>query len=186
MDMQVSIIVAVARNGIIGKNNQLPWRLPADLLYFKRITTGHHIILGRRNYQSIGRPLPNRVNLVLSRNPQFFAKGCVVQPNLEKALLYAHAAGESECFIIGGAEIYRQAIPLAQKLYLTRIDADFSGNVVMPDLGGNWRQIAAEAHVPDEKNFWPYTFFIFERVPSDSADGRFLAIPNLGLETSPD
>ena len=139
--MIISAIVAVARNGIIGKDNNLPWRLPADLQYFRKVTTGHTIILGRKNYQSIGKPLPNRTNIVLSRDPQFSAEGCTVLASLEAAIEIARQANESECFIVGGADIYRQAMPIIQRLYLTRIEADFAGDVVMPDLGTGWKEV---------------------------------------------
>jgi len=161
--MIISAIVAVARNGIIGKDNNLPWRLPADLAYFKRTTIGHHLILGRKNYQSIGRPLPNRVNVVLSRNAGLEAPGCVVVNTLDAALHVARAAGEEECFIAGGAEIYRLALPLATRLYLTRIEHDYEGDVVMPDLGTGWREVWREEHVADEKNSYPFVFLRFER-----------------------
>ena len=161
--MIIAAIVAVASNGVIGKDNGLPWRLPADLAFFKRITTGHHIILGRKNYQSIGRPLPNRVNLVISRDPSFNAPGCQVLTSLEEALEIAQNTGETECFIIGGAEIYRQALPLVTRLYLTRIDHDFEGDIVLPDLGEGWKEVWSEIHSPDEKNRWPFRITCFER-----------------------
>lgn len=161
--MILSSIVAVARNGVIGKDNGLPWRLPADLQYFKKVTSGHHIILGRKNYESIGRPLPNRVNIVLSRSPEFQAPGCVVVSSLAAAIEVAKQAGETECFIIGGAEIYRQAMSMIQRLYLTRIEEDFEGDIAMPDLGSGWREEWSEVHEPDEKNPWPYRFLRYTR-----------------------
>lgn len=161
--MILSAIVAVSRNGVIGKDNTLPWRLPADLQYFKKTTSGHHIILGRKNYEDIRRPLPNRVNLVLSRQAGYEAPGCIVLPSLESAIHYAQSAGETECFICGGAEIYRQALPMVQRLYLTRIDADFEGDIAMPDMGSGWKEDWSEAHEPDEKNLWPYRFLRYSR-----------------------
>lgn len=161
--MILSAIVAVARNGVIGKDNTLPWRLPADLQFFKKTTSGHHIILGRKNYEDIRRPLPNRVNLVLSRQEGYQAPGCVVLPSLEQAIQFAEDAGETECFVIGGAEIYRQAMPLLQRLYITTIEEDFEGDVVLPDLGTGWRLEWSESHLPDEKNPWPYRFCRYER-----------------------
>ena len=163
--MLVSVIVAVSHNNVIGRDNQLPWRLPADLQYFKRVTTGHHIILGRKNYQSIGRPLPNRVNLVLSRDAAFVAPGCVVVPSLEVALQHAKEAGETECFIIGGAQVYAEALPLASRLYLTRVDADVEGDVKMPALGEGWHEEWSESHEADERNVFAYSFKRFVRNP---------------------
>jgi len=161
--MVLAAIVAVARNGVIGKDNALPWRFPADLAFFKNTTLGHHLILGRKNYQSIGRPLPNRVNLVLSRDPSFVAPGCSVFPSLEAAIAFADAAGESECFVAGGAEIYRMAMPLVTRLYLTRIEQDYEGDVFLPDLGSGWTEVWREAHQADEKNPHPFTFLRYER-----------------------
>jgi dihydrofolate reductase len=161
--MIITAIVAVASNGVIGKDNNLPWRLPADLAFFKRTTSGHHIILGRKNYQSIGRPLPNRVNIVLSRDPDLNAPGCMVLQSLEEAIALARNAGESECFIVGGAEIYRQALPLVSRLYLTRIEHDFEGDVVLPDLGEGWKEVWSEYFSPDDKNHWPFRITCFER-----------------------
>jgi len=161
--MIISAIVAVARNGIIGKDNNLPWRLSADLQYFRKITTGHHIILGRKNYQSIGRPLPNRTNIVLSRDPNFVAEGCVVLTSIDAAIQFAKNAGEAECFIVGGAEIYRQSMSIITRLYLTRVEADFEGDVIMPDLGIGWQEVWKVAHESDERNPWPYVFLRYER-----------------------
>jgi len=164
MTMQVSAIVAVSRNGIIGLNNQLPWKLPADLAYFKRVTQGHHILLGRKNYQSIGRPLPNRTNLVLTRDSQFSAPGCTLVHSMEQALEIASLAGETELFVIGGAEIYALALPWTTRLYLTRIEEDFSGDVALPNLGTGWKEVWKESHDPDERNPYSYSFLRYERV----------------------
>lgn len=161
--MILSAIVAVAENGVIGKDNALPWHLPADLKYFRSVTSGHHIILGRKNYQSIGKPLPNRVNIVLSRDPAFEAPGCLCAASLEDAVALARAAGETECFIIGGAELYRQALPFCDKLYLTRVRAAFDGDVFMPGLGAGWRELSCEEHAVDEKNAYAYCFVVMER-----------------------
>ena len=161
--MIISAIEAVARNGEIGKDKSLPWRLPADLQYFKKVTSGHHIILGRKNYQDIGRPLPNRVNIVLSRDLQFQAEGCVVCASLEQAFQVARDAQDAECFVIGGAEVYRLAMPQLNRLYLTLIDEDFAGDVAMPALGTGWKEVWSESHEPDEKNLWPYKFIRYDR-----------------------
>lgn len=118
--MEISIILAVAQNGIIGKDNALVWRQKEDLKYFKKLTSGNVVIMGRRTYESIGKPLPNRDNIVITKNKQFEAAGCMVVHSLEQAVAVAQQL-QKEVFIIGGAEIYRQAIPFIQKVYLTRV-----------------------------------------------------------------
>lgn len=161
--MLVSCIVAVAENGVIGKNGTLPWRLSSDLKRFKEITTGHHIILGRKNYEDIGRPLPNRVNLVLSRKENLKIEGCEVFPSLEKALAFAKESGETECFIIGGAEVYKQAMPFCKKLYLTSVETTIDGDVFMPSLGEGWTLERETSFPADEKNQFSTTFKVFSR-----------------------
>jgi dihydrofolate reductase len=169
--MLISAIVAVAQNGVIGKDNSLPWHLSADLRHFKETTTGHTVILGRKNFESIGRPLPNRANIVLTRSADtaaLRAAGCLVASSLESALQMAEQSGETECFVIGGAEVYRQALPLCQKLYLTQIHQDFEGDVKMPDLnmpnlGDGWQETERQDFAPDEKNPVPYSFLTLER-----------------------
>jgi len=161
--MIISAIVAVSDNGVIGKDNNLPWRLPADLQYFRRITTGHHIVLGRKNYQSIGRPLPDRVNIVLSRDTHFEAPGCVCVSGLQEAFSLANSAGESECFVIGGAEVYRQALSFCSRLYLTQVHGVFSGDVFMPDMGEGWCEVSRTEHPMDAKNPYACSFLVLER-----------------------
>lgn len=160
--MRLSIIAAVAENGIIGKGNALPWRLPGDLKYFRRITTGHAVIMGRRNYESIGRPLPERSNIVVTRRPGYSAPGCIVVASIDAAL--AAGRGASEVFVIGGAEIYAQTLPLAQRLYLTLVHAPVAGDTAFPDVDWNaWREISRERHEADEKHVYAYSFVTFER-----------------------
>ena len=161
--MLVSAIVAVSRNNVIGRDGHLPWHLSADLKRFKAITTGHSIILGRKNYDDIGRPLPNRTNYVLSRNTAFEAPGCTVCRSLWEALEKASAAGETECFIIGGAAVYREAMPLVKKLYLTRVLSDVEGDVYFPDWGDGWHKVSEEAFAADEKNDFETLFEVWER-----------------------
>ncbi|MCF0223316.1 MAG: dihydrofolate reductase [Fibrobacter sp.] len=161
--MLVSAIVAVSENNVIGREGHLPWHLSADLRRFKAITTGHSIVLGRKNYEDIGRPLPNRVNYVLSRNPAFAAPGCVVCNSLDHALNAAEAAGESECFIIGGAEIYRLSMPLVKKMYVTRVLAQVQGDVFFPEWGEGWVRTREETFPADEKNDYGTSFEIWER-----------------------
>ena len=170
--MTISAIVAVDKNGIIGYNNQIPWYLPADLAYFKRTTLNHHIIMGRNSFQSIGRPLPKRTNVVISRDPFFIATGCVRAFSIPEALKIAETNGETEAFIIGGGEIYKQSSPLWTRLYLTEVDVDVSpkdentegGYIFFPKLDfSEWRLISEEKHVKDDKNDHDYTFKVFER-----------------------
>ncbi len=125
--MIISAIVAVARNHVIGKNGEIPWYLPADLRFFKQTTLNHHVIMGRRSFESIGRPLPKRTNIVITRDPFFVGTGCLVAHSLEEALAMARDNGETEAFIIGGGEIYRQSIHYWDRLYLTRVDATIEG-----------------------------------------------------------
>jgi dihydrofolate reductase len=163
--MLVSCIVAVAQNGVIGADNQIPWYLPADLAYFKRCTSGHTIIMGRNCFESIGRPLPKRTNIVITRNPFFVAAGVVVVHSLSEALAFAEYHDETEAFIIGGGEIYAQSEPIWDKFYLTEVQIKPEGDVFFrlsePE---KWRLTSEEAHTADEKNTMDYTFKILERV----------------------
>lgn len=161
--MLLSAIVAISENNVIGREGHLPWHLSADLKRFKAITTGHSIILGRKNYDDIGRPLPNRTNYVLTRNPNFEAPGCVVCNSLEEALKACEAAGETECFIIGGAAIYREAMPLVKKLYVTRVKAQVDGDVYFPEWGEGFEMLSEERFGADEKNDYPTSFQVWER-----------------------
>ncbi|TAK77054.1 MAG: dihydrofolate reductase [Gammaproteobacteria bacterium] len=158
----LSAIVAMGENRVIGKNNQLPWRLPADLRHFKAITTGHPIIMGRKTYESIGRPLPNRLNIIVTRNRAFEAPGCVVVTSMAEAV--QQADGE-EAFIIGGAEVYQQAMPLVQRLYLTVVHHVFEGDAYFPALNmAEWREAAREKHEADEENAWACSFVRLEKI----------------------
>jgi dihydrofolate reductase len=159
----ISIIAAVAKNGVIGKDNKLIWKLPADLQRFKEITTGHTVIMGRKTFESIGRALPNRRNIVITRQPEYKAvEGVEVSTSLEQAI--ARLQGEPEVFIIGGGELYRQAIAFADRIYLTRIDQDFEGDVSFPYMDpGKWREIKKEEGKVDEKNPHPHAFHVYER-----------------------
>ena len=163
--MIVSAIVATAQNGVIGKNNDIPWYLPADLKYFKRTTLHHHIIMGRKSFQSIGRPLPKRTNVVITRDPFFVASNCLVARSIEEALSMAQDNGETEAFIIGGGQIYAQSMPYWDKLYLTEVDLKVEGDVFFPQIAvEEWQLISSEPHQADEKNEHNYTFKVFERV----------------------
>lgn len=163
--MIISCIVAVAKNNVIGKDNDIPWYLPADLKYFKKVTTGHHIIMGRKCYQSIGRPLPNRTNVIITRDPFFISTNCLVAHSIEEALNIAHDNGEKECFIIGGGTIYQQTQDLWDKLYLTTVDIEPEGDIYFADLNNKkWKTISEERHKKDDKNKYDYTFSILEKI----------------------
>ena len=161
--MIISLIAAVAENGVIGKDNQLPWHLPADLQYFKKTTIGHPIIMGRKNFESIGRMLPGRTNIVLTRNPDFAAENAELRiaNSLKEAFDIAQKTGTAECFVIGGAEIYKEALPFCQKLYITRVRKTFEGNTYMPEFEKGFRRISCVNNFKDEKNLCDYDFEVF-------------------------
>jgi dihydrofolate reductase len=160
--MLVSIIAAMDRNRLIGNNNQLPWHLPADLAHFKRVTMGKPVIMGRKTFESIGRPLPGRINIVLTRSDDFQPEGVVVVPGLEQAL--DHAAGADEVMIIGGSSLYELALPLVDRLYLTFIDNSYQGDAWFPDFDlAQWQVIASEEHCADGKNTSDYRFVTYQR-----------------------
>ena len=161
--MIVSLIVAVARNGVIGRDGDLPWRLPRDLAYFKERTMGHHVIMGRRTWESIGRPLPGRSFVVVSRRQGFEAPGCRVVSSLSAALELAREAGEDEAFVIGGAALYAEALGRADRIYLTEVQADVDGDVTFPALGEGWREVAREGHPADERHAYAVAFVVLER-----------------------
>ncbi len=162
--MIISAIVATAKHLVIGKDNQIPWYLPADLSYFKKTTLAHHIIMGRNSFQSIGRPLPKRVNIVVTRDPFFMADGVLVAHSVEEALAMAFDGGEEEVFVIGGGEIYRETADLWDRIYLTEVDLEAEGDVFFPHTDpSDWDEIWREEHQPDEKNKWAYTYRILER-----------------------
>ena len=158
----MSIICAVAANGVIGQGNRLPWRLPADLTRFKQLTMGHPIIMGRKTYESLGKPLPGRTNIVVTRQPAFKACGALTAPSLEAALRLAEA--ETEIFVIGGASMYAQALPLADRIYWTEVHQDFAGDTVMPAFDrAAWREIAREDHGPGADAPFAYSFVMLEK-----------------------
>jgi len=162
----MTLIAAHARNRVIGRRNALPWRLPEDLRRFRSLTTGHPVIMGRKTYESIvaalGRPLPGRLNIVVTRSPGYAAPGCIVAASLEAAV--AGAAPATEVFVIGGAEIYREALAGAYRLHLTEIDADFEGDAWFPDLPpGAWREVSRESHPPGPEFAHRYAFVVYER-----------------------
>jgi dihydrofolate reductase len=159
--MTVSLIGAMARNRVIGRNNALPWHLPSDLRRFKALTLGHAVVMGRKTFEAIGRPLPGRQNIVISRQPSFSAAGVEVARSLPEAL--ERARGE-DVFVIGGGEIFEQAIPLADRVYLTVVDDEVEGDVWFPELDGEaWRVTHDEPHPADERHAHAYRFLVCER-----------------------
>ena len=160
--MSLSLIVAIAKNRVIGHQNKMPWHLPAELQYFKRITMGHPIIMGRKTFQSIGRPLPGRQNIVVSRNTGFTATGVEIVHSIDEAI--ALTAGE-DAFVIGGATLYIEALPRANKLYMTEVDAMPEGDTFFPLLNAHeWRETSRERREKDEKNIFAVDYVVLDRV----------------------
>jgi len=162
--MKVSLIVAVGRRNEIGKGGKMPWHLPADLRHFKRMTLGKPVLMGRKTLQAIGRPLPERRNLVLTRDGGFRADGCETVTSLDAALQLV--ADVPELMVIGGGEVYRLTWPRADRIYLTRIQADVEGaDAFFPDVDSKeWREISREDHRTDEKNPFDYSFVVYDRI----------------------
>ena len=152
--MKRSIVVAVARNGVIGRDNALPWRLPSDLAHFKKVTMGRPVVMGRRTYESIGKPLPGRKNIVVSRNPAFMAPGCTVVPSLDEAWRAAGEAGE--VCVIGGTTLFEETLPLADVIHLTEVEANVEGDTYFPAFDRrDWDSREIARHPADERNAYP-------------------------------
>ena len=163
--MIISIIVAVSENNAIGKDGQVPWHLRADLKNFKRVTMGHHLIVGRKTFESIGRPLPGRNMVIVSRNKEYAAEGCQVVHSLEAALELAQAHDEQEVFVAGGAEIYALALPLATKFYFTRVHTEVEADTYFPEIDwGNWQRIDTKKFKSSEDNDFDFTISVFDGV----------------------
>ncbi|QXB53152.1 type 3 dihydrofolate reductase [Aeromonas sp. FDAARGOS 1415] len=161
--MQISMIAAMAHDRVIGLDNQMPWHMPADLAHFKRVTLGKPVLMGRKTFESIGRPLPGRRNLVISRNPAYQAEGVEVIDSVEAALALL-GEGVDELMVIGGGHLYGQLLPRADRLYLTRIDLAVAGDTRFPAFDDEqWRLVESEAHSADEKNPHPYRFETWQR-----------------------
>ena len=160
--MRINVVVALDRLGTIGREGALPWRLPADLRRFREITLGHPIIMGRRTHESIGRPLPDRLNIVLTTDPEFRAPGCVVVPSLDAAL--AVCSEVDEVMVVGGARVYAASLPLASRLFLTEVDAATPGDVRFPAFAREeWVEVSRTSQAADEKNEFAYDFVVLER-----------------------
>jgi len=162
--MTLSIIVAISKNNIIGKDNGMPWHLPADLKYFRQVTTGHHIIMGRKTFESIGggKPLPNRVSIIVTHQRDYRAEGCIVAHSLHEAI--AKTDEQDEVFVIGGKQLYEQALPLADTLYITRIHQSIEGDTAFPIYNQqDWILSRNVDYSADEKNAYNLSFQVFER-----------------------
>jgi dihydrofolate reductase len=167
--MKVSLIVAVSRNGVIGLNNQLPWHLPEDLKYFKSVTMGKPLIMGRKTFDSIGRPLPGRTNIVITRDAEWHAEGVQVAQTLLQAMTLARLAcadaGAEEIMVIGGEQIYRLTLPVADRLYLTEVQAEVEGDAFFPEYDPDqWQQVSEQ--LPEKTDTHPYRYLVLERKPS--------------------
>jgi dihydrofolate reductase len=155
--MTISLVAAAGNNNVIGNNNKLPWKMPTDMKFFMNLTMGHAVIMGRKTYDSSGKPLKNRRNIILSKDKNLVIPGCEVVNSLDEALKLVKDQGE--IFIIGGEEIFREAMPIADKIYLTRIFGDFEGDSYFPPINENeWKQISINEYKADEKNPYPFAF----------------------------
>ena len=161
MKTKISLIVAVAQNGIIGTGGTMPWHITEDFAHFKAVTLGHSVVMGRKTYESIGRPLPRRRNIVITRNTELAIEGCEMASSLEGAL--AMCEGEEEIFIIGGGEIYRQAMPLAGKLYITHVGIEAEGDTRFPEIGPEWHEVSREEFERGKDFAHPFSFVDYER-----------------------
>jgi len=161
--MRLSLIAALARNRVIGRDNHLPWRLSADLKHFKSLTMGKPIIMGRKTFESIGKPLPGRTNIVLTRDPDFQAQGCVVVHGIDEAL--RAGADHEEVMVMGGADLYRQCLPRADRLYLTEVKAEVSGDAWFPRIEvADWIETERVSYRADDKNDYDYDFVVMDRI----------------------
>ena len=149
----------MSKNRVIGNNNQLIWKLSSDLKRFKELTTGNPIVMGRKTFESIGKPLPNRRNIIITRNNDYIVEGCEIVSSLEEALLLTN----NNCFIIGGGEIYKQALDITDKIYLTLVHKDFEGDTIFPELSKEWAKISRKDFEADDKNEHKYSFIEYER-----------------------
>lgn len=165
--MIISMIAAMGSNRVIGKDNDIPWHLPDDFKYFKETTKGHHVIMGRKNWESLPRsfqPLPGRPNIVITRQDEYPLEGATVVKSLEEALQIAKDNGEHEAFIIGGGEIYRMGLEYADKIYLTEINGEFDGQVTFPEFDENiWQEVSREHHPADERHKYSFDFVVYSK-----------------------
>ncbi len=164
--MKIILIVAKAKNNVIGKDNQLIWKLSADLKRFKNLTTGHHILMGRKTYESLGKPLPNRTHLVITRNPEFTVpEGHYVFSSVEDAFIFSNKVGADELFVIGGGQIYAETINLCDRLEVTEVETSPEGDTFFPEIDPIiWEEKGREDHPADEKNEYPFSFVTYEKI----------------------
>lgn len=160
---RISIIAALARNRVIGIENRLPWRLPEDLAHFKALTLNHPILMGRKTFESLGRPLPGRTNIVITRNASYRPDGCLVADSIPAAVALCN--GADEVFFIGGADLYRQAIPLADRLYLTEVDIESQGDAWFPEYDRSaFREVSRESHTGEKGDVLNFDYVVYERL----------------------
>ncbi len=159
----ISFVVAMDKNRVIGKDNSIPWHLPEDLKFFKKVTMGHPIVMGRKTYESIGKPLPGRENVIVTRNVDYKAEGCIVLHSIEELKKYIDEKNE-EVSIIGGAQLFKETFPIADRLYITEIHREFEGDTFFPEYPeSEWTLTSKEKGVKDEKNPYDYYFMIYDR-----------------------
>ncbi|MCA9681141.1 MAG: dihydrofolate reductase [Myxococcales bacterium] len=165
--MRIALIAAASDNDVIGRDNDLPWHLPEEFRHFKRTTKGHHVIMGRRTWESQGcKPLPQRSNVVVSRRLDYQAPGAQVTASLQDALAIARAAGDDEAFVIGGTGLYQEALPFADRLYLTRVHTVVEGDTHFPSFdAGDWVEVERREHASDERHAHAFTIFVLDRAP---------------------
>lgn len=161
--MILSVIAAIGKNNELGKDNKLLWDLPDDMRHFRETTSGHPVIMGRKTFESIGRALPKRRNIVITRDPSYTQDGIEVVHSLEEALNLFRESSE-EAFIIGGAEIYKQSLPFANRLYITRVESNFEADAFFPEISTEWKEKSREEHPADETHAFPYSFIIYEKI----------------------
>ncbi len=166
--MTISLIAAITENRVIGRNNDLPWHLPDDMKYFMQTTKEHYVIMGRRNYDSIPekfRPLPNRTNIVVTRQKNFKAENCSIVHSIEEGLQLAVKADQKEVFIIGGAEIYAKGLPKANRMYLTEIHGTLEGDTYFPEFDKNqWKEVSRKHHPTDDRHVFAFDFVVYEKL----------------------
>lgn len=168
--VELALVAALDESGVIGADGELPWRLPDDQRHFKALTLGHCIVMGRRTFESIGRPLPGRTNLVLTRQPGFAAEGAIALPDLEAAIAETARRGESLLFVVGGAAVYAEALPRASALFLTRVRARVRGDVVFPQVDfSQFTRVSAVPHPADARHAFAFTLEEWRRIPADPA-----------------
>lgn len=160
----ISLIVAMDKNRLIGKENQLPWHIPQDLAYFKKITLNHKIVMGRKTFESIGRPLPGRENIILTRDPSYSQEGCTIMHSIDEIMMLSSGSDE-EIFVIGGAEIFKEILSNSNRLYITEIDHEFDGDTYFPEtVDTEWKIISTEKGIKDEKNPYEFKFVVYEKI----------------------